>query len=287
MKMNKDIYEHMVKIAIDIDDEIEVQLIRKIQKNPNDFRSWQALKARMSPAIQSAINSVTLTSPNLSAENIKAAVMKRFETSVMSYDPDKGIKPSTYITSGIQGEVRKIDDSSRFYTRQSSTLSQKSKMIHTGREYYKLHHDGKEPTVDELYDVLRNELGHATIKKNEIVNSMKYARREYSSDVVMSDNDGEDITWGDVNNVQPFTPEEYMERSSKDAAIDAAAKKALNQRELKIFNEWTRRGPYKNDPRKKIPLSALAINNNMTYQEAKEMVANIEKKVGNELRKLI
>ena len=284
--MNKDIVEYMVKIAVETDVNIEVELIKRVQKNPNDYQAWQALKVRMSPAIQSAINSVKISSPNLDPSNIKAAVMKRFETAIMSYNPDKDTKPSTYITKNLVGEVKKIDDGSRFYTRQSSTLSQKGKMIHTGQEYFKMKH-GRDPDADELYDFLRTEMNHSTIKKNEIANSMKYSRKEYSSDVVMSDNDGEDITWGDINNVEQQTPEEYMEQSSQDAAIDAAVRKVLTPKEQKLFNEWTRRGIYKNDPRKKIPLAALAINNNMTYQEAKQEIARIEQKVGEELRKHI
>ncbi len=275
--------DYIQKIAADIDADKDKEIIKRIQKNPHDALAWRQLRARFKGVVQTSIARAGVVAPNVPKEVMEAAAMDKFEDLVYKYDESTGNKPSTYFIKNLTLYLKKLDEEHMFDTRMSPELTYKSKPVYNATAYARAEL-GREPTIDEIHDVLVKKFNQTNISKANIKRIKDLTRNELSANISMgAEDEGENINFGDIINTGKIDFDEYRKAKKEEERINKALN-ALDPQERKLFKEYEGLGEFKN---KKAPsYAALAFNNNLNGGwQAQKIIKDINEKLRKELMK--
>lgn len=203
------------------DKESEIALIKEYQaaQDPTvKARLFKRIRRQFDGAINQAIKS-SGADTSIGRDALIGIAQREFKRSIDTYDDSKNAAPATRIIGNISGVLSNHDRAFKNPTR----VSDADTIIMGNIENVKkqLFTDGiDDPTDDELSNKIMESYGKV-IPPSQIAAIRSKQRNEYSGNKVMSDNDGEDITFGEQMNVDNVTPEEQYENELSLGHIDS------------------------------------------------------------------
>lgn len=275
--------DYIEKIAATVDKDREMELIKKIQQNPQDNVSWRELRIRLRSAIDFAINNARKSIPNMPTDALDALAMNEFNRSVLIYDPSKG-QPNTYIISNIQKSMLKQKYEYMSSTRMSSEKSEKAGKLQNVINILEMHLDRK-PTFEEQVHAYNNTYTSKPIDLKAAKDIDKIMRTDLSADInIGTPGIGDNITRGDIMNVDSMTGDDLLEEKRNEEKLERAMA-TLTPQERRLYEEYEGQGKYKN--KKAGSFAALAFNNHLQDAwEAQKIIKSVTAKLRRELQGL-
>lgn len=221
--------ERLEKIA-EYDDQVkmEIELIKRYQQFKDPF-ALNKLTNLFKGTIAKSIRDTGITSV-ISEDIAQQEALNKFKGILLRYDVDQDkkpkkdrSKPNTFVTSSLKGELQKVRDKySGSAVKMSEPLRGYNRSLYIAENMLKAQNDGKEPTTEELFNFMRNEMQLSGKKLNidEINKIKKYRTKELSSSQIIGNTnaDGaEELSFADINNTVSI--EDTYNRMMEEQAI--------------------------------------------------------------------
>lgn len=272
---------HIEKIAAVTDREREMELIKRVQQNPNDNAAWMELRIRLRKVIDFAISQAKRTILNMPVDALDALAINEFKRSILSYDPSKG-QPNTYLISNMKNSMLKQKYENMASTRMSSEKSEKAGKLQNVINILEMHLDRK-PTFEEQVSAYNSTYKSKPIDIKAAKDIDKVMRSDLSADInIGTPGIGDNITRGDIMNIDSMTGDDLLTEERQKEKIDRALL-TLTPQEKRLFEEYEGLGKYKN--KKAGSFAALAFNNHLQDAwEAQRLIREIKRKLAKELK---
>lgn len=234
----------------------EIELIKKYQMT-QDPMTLRQLRKIFAGTIEDAIKRSNTYGLDPRSLNQKALV--GFTSAIMNYNPSKGAKPSTHITTGIMGYLSNQNYALKNNTRLISVNSELQTQIAATKN--KLDALGLDANSTNII----NELKKTSKKKvnEDVLNKIEnMSRTELVGDKLMgTSGEGEDITFSDVLNKSDLTAGQVLKQQETNTILQNAFNNVLTEQEKGLIKD---RNPGVYDDRvgaKQSSWSYAAINN--------------------------
>lgn len=236
--------------------EKEIELIKKYQMT-QDPMVLRQLRTMFAGTIKDAIKKSNTY--GLDPRSLDQKALVGFTAAIMNYNPTKGAKPSTHITTGIIGYLGNQNYALKNNTRLISANSELQTQIWATKN--RLESLG----LDTSNESIIKELKKTSKKKvdNDIINRIQgMTRTELTGDKLMgASGEGEDITFTDVLNTGSLTTSQVLKQQETTQLLQDAFNNALTEQEKGLIKD---RNPGVYDNRinaKPSAWSYVAINN--------------------------
>lgn len=214
------------------------------------------------------------------AINIFKDIIKR------KYDLNYTNKPITPITGWLRDELKKIKEENRnIIGRKSAELSRKEATVNSKFRALLERQLGRDPTNQELFEYIKKntDLGKdLQIKNLDRIDTMR--RRELSGDQFLNvspDSSAEKLTVFDVKDFDQRPVEDVFDDYTKKRRIEIIlSKKSYSREERKLIRQYLGLGEYTG--RRLKNLNQAALNSNMTYQQAQNVIKRLQNDLENE-----
>lgn len=273
MSLIDNFFEKFANDEFDVEEERE--LIKRFQEG--DPIAYKKLRKKFKGVIQDSINKANVSTDNISDKAIMNAAMKRFRTSLESYDPSVGVKPSTWITSNITRDLKNVDREYKNETRLSDSDTILLGNIETAMNQLSVEDDIDDPTPEDIQRKIKDNFSK-TVDIDDIENIRKRKRNEFSANrVIGEDDEGESISFGDISSKDEKTVDDYMQQKKDEEKLNELLSK-LEEPDRKLYKEYKGLGEYKNQKPKKLLDLAKEHNFDSEYFVSKKLT-DIEKKM--------
>lgn len=227
------------KIAFD--PEAEKDLIRRAQKG--DVLAYKRLRKMYRGVIEDSINKSGVTSDNIPRDILMAESLREFKRSIDTYDLTKGVKPSTWITSNISQDLKKID---RSYKNQARVSDSDTLLMGNVESAIKqLEAEGIEDAdPDTIAKTIETNFGKK-VDGVQIGDIMSRRRKEMSLNKgIGEDGVGENLEVQDVMNVPDTSMSDIIKEDKSKDDLDSLLSK-LNDDDRRIFEKAKGIGSFK------------------------------------------
>lgn len=224
------------------DPEAEKDLIRRAQKG--DVIAYKRLRKLYRGVIEDSINKSGVSTDNIPRDVLMAESLREFKRSIDTYDLTKGVKPSTWITSNISQDLKKID---RAYKNQARVSDSDTLLMGNIESSIKqLEAEGFEnPDASMISQTLKTNF-EKDIEPSQINDIMSRRRKEMSINKgIGEDGVGENLEVQDVINVPDTNMGDIMDGSRKKDELNDLLSK-LNEDDRRIFEKAKGIGQFKN-----------------------------------------
>lgn len=210
----------------------EIELIKKYQLT-QDPMILRQLRIIFAGTIKDAIKKSNTY--GLDPRSLEQKALVGFTSAIMNYNPTKGTKPSTHITTGIMGYLSNqnyaLKNNTRLISEKSETQTQmmavKNKLDALGIETTNAN------ILNEMKKTSKKKLNEDIIKK---IQGM--ARTELTGDKLMgTSGEGEDITFTDVLNKGNITAEQVLNQQNTQSILQEAFDNALTPQEKGLIKD--------------------------------------------------
>lgn len=212
--------------------EKEVELIKKYQMT-QDPMILRQLRTMFAGTIKDAIKKSNTY--GLDPRSLDQKALVGFTAAIMNYNPTKGAKPSTHITTGIMGYLSNQNYALKNNTRLISANSELQTQIWATKN--RLDSLG----LDTSNENIIKELKKTSKKKvdNKIIENIQgMARTELTGDKLMGNSgDGEDITFTDVLNSEKMTTNQVLQQQETNQLLQDAFNNALTEQEKGLIRD--------------------------------------------------
>ena len=210
----------------------ELELIKKYQMT-QDPMILRQLRIMFAGTIKDAIKKSNTY--GLDPRSLEQKALVGFTSAIMNYNPTKGTKPNTHITTGIMGYLSNqnyaLKNNTRLISEKSETQTQmmavKNKLDMLG--------------IDTTNENILKEMKKTSKKKlnEEVINKIQgMTRTELTGDKLMgTSGEGEDITFTDVLNKSNITANQVLQQQQTNKLLQDAYSSVLTPQEQWLIKD--------------------------------------------------
>jgi hypothetical protein len=255
----------------------ERQLLRKYQQAKSLFEKnllLKQLRMELRPVITKCVDQAglaTVVERDIAFQMAETHLKPLLD----SFDLSMKNKLSTYLYSQLPGQLLKEKYRYRDMTsRRSEALTMTNQYIRTANKFLSNELDRK-PTEDEIFNFVTDKM-NMKIKKDQIGRNLMMDREEYNGNEMIGkgdDSNAEALTLLDIKHVGSQSPEQMLKSQAKNDKIDELINK-FGRNERKMLRRYYGLGEFKGRPTN---ANNAATDSNMTYYQAKKVIADFEK----------